>query len=220
MAIDHRGAQPARAAVATTLLACAAAIAHAGGGATAGGSGPVLALADLRVVGAAAAAYPGVAYPFAPGRLVLGQRLHWVPLAPADAPAASRARCCLQLGAARGAVPAGALSLGAAGPSAPMAGRSARARPAPTMPVIALAFTGAGATVSNLSAQGLTLRWAGLPGAVQVAHCTSGEGLHVRLSGWPSPGAVQQLYLPLGMDVEPSCPPDMLVPPAAASAPR
>lgn len=202
-------------ALAATMLAASAMAASAAGT-------PWFALADLRQPRQAALLFAqpastndsaASALPTAPAP-ASGTALSYVPLAPADA--APHAACCLQArGRAKPDTDSGAALLKADTEAPPLSRQAARlSRPIPG-PAIAVALDRRHAIVESPAAQTLLIRWPGRAEQLLVQHCTSNEGLHVRITqqgGKPAPA--QHFYLPLGMDVEASCPADMMAAPA------
>lgn len=125
--------------------------------------------------------------------------------------ATPRIECCLRAGAVR-AAPAGAAAQlrQADGGSRPLEARTARTPKSRHGAVLLAVAGGAGLQVERPSPQTLLLRRPGETTPLAVRHCVSGDGLQLR---WTLPGGQpQQAWLPLGMDVEADCPPEMLAP--------
>ena len=170
---------------------------------------PWFGLADLRQPAAARV------YPLDGRAAATPARLQYLPLAP---PADARIACCLR--PARRATPAAdtapAVERLPADDSRPLDSRALARPPRSTGgPMIALALAGPAPKVEALSAHRLRLSWPGRVTPWRVDHCTSGEGLHLRVQPEDGSAPVRALYLPLGMDVEADCPAHMLVPPSA-----
>lgn len=143
----------------------------------------------------------------------------YLQLSPATTP--PRIRCCLQpAGPARAADEAVASLIAAAGEAATLQQQPARLATRRREPAVLLAFDGRGARIESPAPQTLLVRWPGRAQQLQVQQCVSQEGLHVRVSIRAEPGSapaapVRHFYLPLGMDVDPDCPREMLAPPPA-----
>jgi hypothetical protein len=171
------------------------------------GKTPWFALADLRQAKQSALLY-------AANSPSPRAALSYVPLAPAEA--RPRVACCVHArGRARPDTDSGAALLQADTEAPPLQRQAARLSRPVSGPVIALAIDGRHASVDSTEPQTLLIRWQGRAEQLQVRHCASTEGMHVRvtqLGGRAVP--VQQFYLPLGMEVEADCPADMLNPPA------
>jgi hypothetical protein len=75
---------------------------------------------------------------------------------------------------------------------------------------IGVAFDGTGATAQRLSPHQVRIKWAGQKLALDVFHCVSSEGMHVRVAEIGAGGELAHYYVPLGLDVEADCTPDLM----------
>jgi hypothetical protein len=72
---------------------------------------------------------------------------------------------------------------------------------------VGLALSGPDVRVRRINAHKVSVSWKRHQGRVDVEHCLSQEGLHVRLR---HAGHRVHYYLPLGVTVEPNCPASMV----------
>jgi hypothetical protein len=75
---------------------------------------------------------------------------------------------------------------------------------------IGLAFDGAGAAVQRLSLHHVRIEWAGEKLALDVFHCVSSEGMHVRVADTRTGSELAHYYVPLGAEVDADCTPDLM----------
>jgi hypothetical protein len=75
---------------------------------------------------------------------------------------------------------------------------------------IGLAFDGAGAVAQRLSVHQVRVEWARKKLALDVFHCVSSEGMHVRVAESSTGGELAHYYVPLGADVDADCTPDLM----------
>jgi len=75
---------------------------------------------------------------------------------------------------------------------------------------IGVAFAGVGATAQRLSPHQVRIEWAGQKLALDVFHCVSSEGMHVRVAESGAGSELAHYYVPLGYDVEADCTPHLM----------
>ena len=75
---------------------------------------------------------------------------------------------------------------------------------------IGVAFGGAGATAQRLSPHQVRIGWAREKLTLDVFHCVSSEGMHVRVAENGTGRELAHYYVPLGADVEADCTPDLM----------
>ncbi len=158
---------------------------------------PPIGVADARQAGAAAQLYFS--------RSVPGRRLSYFRLSD---PSATTAQCCLR-------------TQGRPVPDLDVANLAA-AQQQETMRIaavldhdaaagfIGVAFDGAGATAQRLSPHQVRIGWAREKLAVDVFHCVSSEGMHVRVVVNGTGSELAHYYVPLGYDVEADCTPVLM----------
>ncbi len=121
-----------------------------------------------------------------------------------SSPVSPGVECCVNIGEvdAQTAV----LRYQATGPSAATALAATFDRPLDEG-FVGLALVGPDVRVRRVNANKVSVSWKRRQGKVDVEHCLSKEGLHVRLS---HAGHRVHYYLPLEMAVEPNCPASMV----------
>lgn len=171
------------------------------------------AIVDLRFPQRPAVLYSLPNTPAAPVR-----DLSFVLLTPEPDP--PRTRCCVrpQPKPAAMAAESEALWLRPDDEAAPLRAQSAKRPRLSRQGGIGLAFGKLGAKVDAVDARTLRLRWPQQQAALRVMRCVSREGMHIRVTPDDTrPAETQHLYVPLGMEVEPTCPADIMAP---VSAPK
>jgi len=75
---------------------------------------------------------------------------------------------------------------------------------------IGLVFDGTGAAARRLSPHQVRVEWAREKLVLDVFHCVSSEGMHVRVAEGGTGSELAHYYVPLGADVDADCTPDLM----------
>lgn len=157
---------------------------------------PPVGVVDARHAGTAAQIYFS--------RRMPGRRLSYFRLSD---PSAAAAQCCLST-KGRAASELGVLRLAAGKQRATVRVPAVLDHNAEAG-FIGLTFDGAGAIAQRLSPHQVRIGWAREKLVLDVYHCVSGEGMHVRVAENSTGSELAHYYVPLGAEVDADCTPDM-----------